>query len=151
MNRRQYLSTVSTGVIAGLAGCGGQDPDEATMNELESLIKSEDVNLDHVTPKNGSDVIFADWFPRNITQESISNEIISVASAWSVALHPDASFSVLDSTCYTLDYVGLMNMKIDSEWAYSFHNDEMSADEYSSKIDETVTFTEDFERLRTDN
>lgn len=128
MQRRQFLVGTGTAAATGLAGCLGA-AEKSHESSFREDVESRGVTIDTVVVEDGV-VEFA-----HENTGSIPQEVANVAVAYADQIGTGWDVDRLEGTVYAKqDYV----WHVKTEWAAKFANDEITPDEYGTKINETL-------------
>jgi|GEM_PF-4900030 len=172
MERRRYLATLGTVATVGLAGCGGdQSPDNgesSTPTETpppasgtktsdtspedwhaiyRDALEERGINVDFSTVTNQRLVL--DYNTNTTTQDALFNEATLVAETYANVLEPNWELDVaelwaLDPEIDDPQEEAIMSFLVQTEWARKWKNDNLSDNEFVSKVSDTSELYKDY-------
>lgn len=145
MNRRTFLTLSGVALTATVAGCLGEDSQDAFQSTFESSIEGqeEDGDLDHDLSLDSTswdgDVFVVDYFANVNDEEEIEETMGPIGGAASgayTAHEPD--IDRIDATLLDPDDESTVGTyEIQADWIRQFADDEISASEYEGMMMET--------------
>jgi hypothetical protein len=146
MNGRRRLLSALAAVLALPAGCSGRSPgsaksaNEATIDRLRVTLEEPaySVSIDRIAPAETSDALLFRWFPEELTETSVTGDVVDIYITFPEVLQPEATFSELDARCHTEAGETVASFRIDAEWAHAVREEEIDSGTYADRVWETL-------------
>ena len=141
MLRREWLSVA---VALAFAGCGAGDStdvpqaDRRMIGSFRSSIEDRGYVVERLELNQEEERLELAYVTKTRDREERASEVWTVGSVFSVHVSRDVSFDRLDATALSADGDTVYRYHVETDWAFSFSNNEIDEETYLDLILDTI-------------